>query len=297
MTEPDDGPEPNLDETPANDAPAAAAVADDDLDLDLTEEGSEGVVEDEDLRDVEIDYRGKKVMVPAGFKRDADRAATQSLQKAAEARKEAEALRKQFEAEAEEDRIDRGRIAVISEILNDYEGLTPEQWAEIERSDTPRALELQRTQGALRKQIEEAKARLAARDSERQAKAQTERSETDSRFIAGLRQLIPGWNETLAARVTEFGVKEGYSKEQLASIRDPRMVRSLYREMRYEEARAKQQRARQVEDAPTPSRAPSRGRGAAASALPSDNDSVDDWVRKENARMAKKFGNGDARAH
>lgn len=70
-----------------------------------------------------------------------------------------------------------------------------------------------------------------------------------------LRELIPAWRDgkrysTEAKQVADYGMAEGYSSEEMASIRDARMVRTLWKAMQYDNLlKAKGEKVKQLRQA------------------------------------------------
>lgn len=101
-----------------------------------------------------------------------------------------------------------------------------------------------------------------------------------------LQRDIPGWGPEMAAKLTQFALANGYTEQEVAAIRSPAMVRSIYRE--YQVAEAKKQATKrpvQVQAAPV-----TRVNTASKSKAVIDPDklSPEQWLKWRNAQVSKR---------
>lgn len=101
---------------------------------------------------------------------------------------------------------------------------------------------------------------------------------------------IKGWSPELAKSLNEHGISSGFNMEELtAAAQDPRQIRILHKAYLYDQLMKK---TAQKPALPDPKPIQTVGKNAkAGSPLPQDSDSMEVWVKKERARMAKKRSN------
>lgn len=101
-----------------------------------------------------------------------------------------------------------------------------------------------------------------------------------------LQRDIPGWGPEMAAKLSQFALANGYTEAEVAAIRSPAMVRSLYRE--YQVAEAKKQATKrpvQVQAAPV-TRVNTASKSKAA--IDPDKLSPEQWLKWRNAQVSKR---------
>ncbi len=101
-----------------------------------------------------------------------------------------------------------------------------------------------------------------------------------------LQRDIPGWGPEMAAKLTQFALATGYTEQEVAAIRSPAMVRSIYRE--YQVAEAKKQATKrpvQVQAAPV-TRVNTASKSKAA--IDPDKLSPEQWLKWRNAQVSKR---------
>lgn len=100
-----------------------------------------------------------------------------------------------------------------------------------------------------------------------------------------LQRDIPGWGAELASKLTAFALSSGYTQAEVAAIRSPAMVRSLFRE--YQVAEAKKQATKrnpQVQTAPV-----TRVNVSSKTRAVGDPDKLsgDQWLKWRNAQVKR----------
>lgn len=220
------------------DAPAAEEPAPD-ASAQPPEAASEEVVTDPPAPETfELEVDGEKFVLPKklekGFLQEKDY--TQKSQTLAEQRRSLEMAQRQQ------------RIAAMStdfhkEVAPDLQQLQMIDWAVSQKIDwnsmsTDEAFRkkleidsLKDEKSRLEKQIEGKKSEWGNKQAQEIAKLRTESLET-------IKKRLPGWTDTSAKELRQFGLSEGMTEEELNSILDPRHVSILWKAQQYEKLKA-----------------------------------------------------------
>lgn len=284
-------------------APAIEEVAEDtELQSDTeqlgeeTGEKPEGEVDDSE----EIELDGAKYRIPKAVKpllmMQADY--TRKTQEVAEQRRalesEREAHTKSIQAQMEHV-ADIGRIKVFDESLDQYRKV---DWATLRATNPEQAnaafqdmMVLQQQRDALAEKVDKALQERSRTEREALAKRAAETHAT-------LEREIPGWNQETANKVRDFALASGINRDQMTAIATtPSLAKLLHlawlgdqfqKEKKAALAKAKASAttpAAQVEAKPVPT----VGRKPSGHAKPGVHDglSIDEWMRRENARVAR----------
>lgn len=268
-----------------------------DPDAEPGDESEEDQTAEGELEEVDVD--GTKYAVPKALKdrimmhadytkktqtlaaqREAYEADQRSFQQATESHKKSQ---EHFQAHV----VEVARLVQIDEELAKYDKL---DWETIRRDDPLRAQELR----FQRDDLKEARNGLAYKVTEdlkaAQAAQQIESAKRAEESLKVINRDIPGWSEKLAQDLTEYGVANGLTKDQLRQIHfsNPGAVKFLHKAWQFDQLKAKQ-RASTVKPAPTASPVTQVGaRRAPASNEPRDTDSVEVWNKKMDAIEARK---------
>jgi predicted Rdx family selenoprotein len=220
------------------DAPAAEEPAPD-ASAQSPEAASEEVATDPPAPETfELEVDGEKFVLPKklekGFLQEKDY--TQKSQTLAEQRRSLEMAQRQQ------------RIAAMStdfhkEVAPDLQQLQMIDWAVSQKIDwnsmsTDEAFRkkleidsLKDEKSRLEKQIEGKKSEWGNKQAQEIAKLRTESLET-------IKKRLPGWTDTSAKELRQFGLSEGMTEEELNSILDPRHVSILWKAQQYEKLKA-----------------------------------------------------------
>jgi hypothetical protein len=186
----------------------------------------------------ELEVDGEKFVLPKklekGFLQEKDY--TQKSQTLAEQRRSLEMAQRQQ------------RIAAMStdfqkEVASDVQQMSMIDWALNQRVDwnsmsTDEAFRkkleldsLKDEKARLEKQIDGKKSEWGNKQAQEIAKLRAESLET-------IKKRIPGWTDTSAKELREYGLSEGMTEEELNSILDPRHVSILWKAQQYEKLKA-----------------------------------------------------------
>ena len=278
---------------PASDgAGAAQPTTDDTPNTDAA--AGDGQAAEDDGEDIEHD--GKTYRVPKELKESFLRQAdyTRKTQELAENRRalESEQARvKQLDTWAREHTVEIGHLVAIDNRLAAYQNVN---W-QAENARDPVA-----TQAAWIEfqQLKDQRAGLVGSLQQRDAqRAQAEERDRATRLAEGRAQLakaIPGWSDTKAAELGQFGIATyGLTAKEVDNLTDPRLVRVLNDAMMWRQHETKQRAAARQATASPPAQ-PVTVIGArkapvaiAASNPQSDRLSIDEWAKRRNAELAR----------
>lgn len=245
--------------------------------------------EDEDDLEEDLDglkVRGKKDAIE---KLKAERLMqadyTRKTQEVAEARKQAEAERQVFETERQVHMQNLQEVATMRAIEMQLQNFAQVNWQQLADQDPVQAMKLDHQMRALQSQREQIRASVAQRYEQF---TQTQQQEAARQLAEGQKVLqrdIPGWGPELASKLSAFALANGYTEREVAAIRSPAMVRSLYRE--YQMAEAKKQATKRtppVQAAPI-TRVNSASKSRAA--IDPDKLSPEQWLKWRNSQVKR----------
>lgn len=253
------------------------------LELD-DEQSDDGDDLEEDLDGLKV--RGKKEQIE---KLKAERLMqadyTRKTQEVAEARKQAEAERQSFETERQVHMQNLQEVATMRAIEMQLQNFGQVNWAQLYDQDPAQAAKLDHQMRHLQSQREQLRASVAQRHEQFTQVQQQEAARQLAEGQKVLQRDIPGWGPELASKLRDFALANGYTEREVAAIRSPAMVRSVYRE--YQVAEAKKQatkRTPQVQAAPvTRVNSASKSRGV----VDPDKLSPEQWVKWRNSQVKR----------
>lgn len=258
-----------------------------DVETDELPEGAELDESTADPDEEEVEYEGEKYKVPAKLKdallRQSDY--TRKTQEVAEIRRQAEAEKQQIAQEREfiqHNLKDVATVTALDQQIAQYQGVN---WDQLTESDPVQAMKLERQLRNLQSQREQA----AAAVTQRQAHfVQVQQQEAARQLQEGQRVLqreIPGWNESLARELVDYGLKRGYAPEVLQNIRNPQFVIDLHNSYQFTKLREKaSQKPKIVQEKPV-----TRIQATKATATKDpDSMSAEEWAKWRNAQIRKK---------
>lgn len=254
------------------------------LELDGEQSGDEDDDLEEDLDGLKV--RGKKDQIErlkAERLMQADY--TRKTQEVAEERKRSEYERQVFETEKQVHMQNLQEVATMRAIEMQLQSFGQVNWQQLADQDPVQAMKLDHQMRALQSQREQLRASVAQRHEQFTQAQQQEAARQLAEGQKVLQRDIPGWGPQLASKLSAFALANGYTEREVAAIRSPAMVRSLYRE--YQVAEAKKQATRrtpQVQEAPV-----TRVNSASKSRAVTDPDklSTEQWLKWRNAQVKR----------
>jgi len=268
-----------------------AGTASDELDESLLQNSELDGEQTEDEDDLEEDLDGLKVRgkKEAIEKLKAERLMqadyTRKTQEVADQRKAVEAAKEQFEAQRTFEQQNLEIVADLRAIDREMAQLNQINLNQLSDSDPVQAQKLMVRMQQLQTIRGQAAYALTQRH---QHFTQVQQQEAARRLEEGQRVLqrdIPGWGPELASKLTTFALANGYSQAEVAAIRSPAMVRSLYREYQVAEAKTNAtKRTPQVQAAPV-TRVNSTSKTRAVT--DPDNLSPEQWLKWRNSQVKR----------
>jgi hypothetical protein len=278
----------------------------DELEAELTEsdETDPGVDDDQpadgesdDEEYEEFEDGGRKAKIPKWLKPHLERNAdyTRKTQAHAAQVKAYEAQVNEFKESQkfhQENVVTVAKIVNLDEQLTALRGITEQQWAAMSVEDRTN---LQTKFTLLKDQRERVVGELQQKQQQALEKQRGEHAKQYEEGLARIAKKIPGWNDELAGKLNAYAVENGFALDELQSF-IPRKnadayVDTLRKAMLFDQlmartrAKAKQPAPPVIEPVPTV-----RPRRSPASAMPSDSDDTETWIRKERNRVAKMSG-------
>lgn len=246
----------------------------------------------------EVEYEGERYAIPTklkdAFLRQADY--TRKTQALGEDRRQVEAAREAIVAQhqaLEQDREDLGKLASIDGQIKHYQQYTQAQWDQYHETNPIEAQKLWRHFQSLKESRGEVVAGLEKRAIERRETTARDFANRTAKALSELQRDIPGFSPQVAGAITEFGISQGYTREELQGLADSRPIKILHKAMLYDQLMAKQGGAQRVKTTPPAAVKPLKqvSKGAsrpAATSEPSDKDDIETWVRKMDAKERRK---------
>jgi hypothetical protein len=248
-----------------------------------------------------IDHDGRRFAVPKelkdSFLRQADY--TRKTQEVADQRRAIEERAKALESLTETQKQDmdkRAKLVVLDEQVAWYE---KQDWDKWQQDDFVAAQQnftkfqfLKDQRNGLREEVRNAEGQ----------RAETAQREFAKRFTdtqATLARDIRNWGDEVAGKLTSYGTSIGFTLEELGTMNvDARVIKSLHKAMLYDQfiaeqkakrAKAKPSAAPTVVEEVKPLTTVATGRSRpVVSALPSDKDNDDEWLKKRWAQVEKR---------
>lgn len=254
-------------------------------DEDGEQEAGEGEPDEVEYEDFEWD--GEVVSLPKGSKlKDAllrQQDYTKKTMELAEQRKAYEAQQAALKEESEFLNKEFATYAELHHIDNQLKQYSELNWDEIVEEDPQRAIKLERDYRMLKDARNE---KLAELTEKRNKLALEKQQETARRIQEGhaiLSREIKGWSTDYAKTLLNHAKGLGYTEAELAEITDPRAFKALDKAYKYDQLQQKRSQK------PKPQQKPIKtvGKQNTVNKGISDDLSMEEWARRERARMAK----------
>lgn len=210
---------------------------------------------------------------------------TRKTQEVAEFRKQAEAERQTFETERQVHMQNLQEVATMRAIEMQLQNFSQVNWQQLADQDPVQAMKLDHQMRALQSQREQLRASVSQRYEQFTQAQQQEAARQLAEGQKVLQRDIPGWGPELAGKLSAFALANGYTEREVAAIRSPAMVRSLFREYQVAEAKKKATtRTPQVQAAPV-TRVNTASKSRAA--IDPDKLSAEQWLKWRNAQVKR----------
>ncbi|MBP9756144.1 MAG: hypothetical protein KBD40_14190 [Phenylobacterium sp.] len=272
-------------ETGPEDAPEIEAP---EVEVELDDEGNPVEAEDEDAEDYE--HNGKTYKVPKALKEGELRQKdyTQKTMEVAEIRKAVEAQQAAVAAQAAFVQTHAQEVAKFGAADTEYRQW--EQWiADNPNEATPADYHKVQT-------LKEAAARQYQVLGQLQQQSAAEAQQNDAKALSAMRETLtkdlPGYSPETESKIFSFATADlGYRPEEVAAVRDPRIVKTLHLAMLGKQATAQQSAAKtvQAQQATQPVAGLAGSRASVGSSWMSNpKTSPEEFARRRNEELAKK---------
>jgi hypothetical protein len=257
-------------------------------DADQAEETSDDSQEPQEEFE-EVEYEGKRYAVPKELKdavlRQADY--TRKTQELAQTRQQAEAeiASKTARIEAERANIQTvARLTAMDERLQQYQGV---DWQQLSQTDPVRAQQEFFQYQQLKDSRQQFVFQVQQHESQRAMQEQQETAQRMQQANDALKREISNWSPDYARELRSVAKELGADESELDGIKAPWIVKALHAQKVLSEM-TKKAGAPAPQPAPKPIRTISGGN--AKGVVDPDRMSTADWMRMENARVAKMRG-------
>ena len=188
---------------------------------------------------VEIEVDGELLEVPEKYKdyflRQQDY--TQKTQAIADERRQVEVLQGQAQQKLEE--FEFAQSVWDDVILAQQKNAEAEQWTQYlkDNIDALSATDIEKVRMAREEALTEAQ-NIATQVQQKQNEFQQSREQSFTELLNKgtevLKQRIPGWGEDHQGQVRDYGLKAGFSEQELNTVIDPRQVEVLWKAAQYD---------------------------------------------------------------
>ena len=238
-----------------------------------------------------VEFEGKEYTVPPELKgaimRQSDY--TTKTQEVAEQRKELESDQQRFQEALKLQTAHTEaytQLGVIDQQLAQYNEVDWNTWA----SQDPNAAQQAQIQlNGIREQRTQALEKLNSLQAESQQKSHTETARVVEANRAKIEKTVPNWSSDTEKAVFDFGIKSGLTETQLAGTNyDPILIGILNKARLFDELQQKQTgKTPKKATEPVPQATRVKPKRTAQKGL-HDNLSVDEWVKRREAQLAKR---------
>lgn len=255
-----------------------------------TEEDSEE--QPEAVPEVEtVEFEGKEYNIPPELKgaimRQSDY--TTKTQEVAEQRKDLEADRQRFQEAIQLQTAHTEaytELGILDQQLAYYNGLDWNTWA---AQDPNAAQQAQIQLNGIREQRTQVMEKLNSSQAESQQKAHTETARVVEANRAKIEKTVPNWSSDTEKAVFDFGIQSGLTESQLAGTNyDPVLIGILNKARLFDELQQKQTGSKPKKSEPVPQATRVKPKRTTAQKGLHDNLSVDEWMKRREAQVAKR---------
>lgn len=288
--QPDEGFVDDSEEEESTQAPEAKEA--EEAEQEPTEEGEEDSEEQtEPPPEVEtVEFEGQEYNIPPELK-DAflkNKDYTTKTQEMAEQRKDLEADRQRFQEAIQLQTAHTEaytQLGILDQQLSQYNEIDWNTWAS---QDPNAAQQAQIQMGALREQRTQAQGKLQSLHAETQQQMHNETAKVVEQNRAKIERSVPNWSSDTEKAVFDFGIKSGLTESQLAGTNyDPILIGILNKARLFDELQQKQTGKKPKKSEPVPQATRVKPKRTAQKGL-HDNLSVDEWMKRREAQLAKR---------
>jgi hypothetical protein len=257
-----------------------------DIDLDSDDEQLDDDAQPEEDDSEELEHDGQKFKIPKALKPLAMMQAdyTQKTQALAEQRKAFEAETAQKQATIQQNLQDVARVVSIDQRLQQFQNLN---WQAVSENDPLQAQQLMIERQQLMESRQQIVGTISQRDQQRAFEAQQQFEIARNEGLKVLERELPNWGAPLARQIMEFAQSDlGYSAQELQTITDPRIVKTLHAAMVGHRVLNKQKAGTAKAPATQPTPVKTVGKSSPATKNP-ERMSTDEWMKSRNQQLRK----------
>jgi len=211
---------------------------------------------------------------------------TRKTQELAETRKAFEVERDTHNQMSEQEKAATTQLTLIDHQLQQYASVNWQAW---EQNDPFGAQAAFRQYTLLKDARGQITGNLQSMAQQRTLQQQQETAKRLEQGAAELARDIKDWSPTKAAALVEHGkTRYGFSKDELDSVDDPRLIKVLHDAYQWNEHQKKQKATKQVQAAQAVRPAAKVGSPGVPQNKLADNLSTEEWMRRRTEQLRKK---------
>jgi len=237
-----------------------------------------------------VEYEGQEYNIPPELKdaimRQSDY--TTKTQEVAEQRKDLETDRQKFQEAIQLQTAHTEaytHLGILDQQLAQYNDL---DWHTLAAQDPNATQQAQIQMGALREQRTQAQEKLQSLHAETQQQMHNQTAKEVEQNRAKIERSVPNWSSDTEKAVFDFGIQSGLTESQLAGTNyDPILIGILNKARLFDELQQKQTGSKPKKSEPVPQATRVKPKRTAQKGL-HDNLSVDEWMKRREAQVAKR---------
>lgn len=236
----------------------------------------------------EIDYEGKRYSIPKPLKDGVlrHRDYTQKTQELAEQRRQHEAERHHYETAQRVYAAHRSHIARLEAVNHQLRPLEAVDWATLSRVDPAGAHAAFMEYNRLKSAREHLAFTIAQREHHSALEGQRQSATRLEKAQAVLARDIPNWSQDLWAKLSDYALSKGITRQELAEANDARHIKVLHAAWVGEQLLSKQRAA--DAGAPNAEPVPQVGRGGSPVIKSPERMSTEEWMKWRTSQLRKK---------
>lgn len=252
-----------------------------------TEQPDDESQPDED-EDEELEHDGQKYKIPKALKpllmMQSDY--TQKTQSLAEQRKAFEQQQAQQQQSIQQNIKDVAKVVAIDERLQQFQQVN---WQALSNQDPLQAQQLWFEFQSLKESRGQTLEQIKRNDAQAQQARAAQIAKAAEEGNAVLAKELPGWGKEMATNILNFAHKElGYSMEDLQTITDPRIVKTLHAAMIGHQVLKKQTGTKAKTSTVETKPVKTVGRSSAPATKNPERMTTDEWMKYRNSQASKR---------
>jgi hypothetical protein len=237
-----------------------------------------------------VEYEGQEYNIPPELKEAflKNKDYTTKTQEMAEQRKDLETDRQRFQEAIQLQTAHTEaytHLGIVDQQLAQYNEI---DWNTLAAQDPNATQQAQIQVSALREQRTQAQEKLQSLHAETQQHVHNQTAKEVEQNRAKIERSVPNWSSETEKAVFEFGIQSGLSESQLAGTNyDPVLIGILNKARLFDELQQKQSGKKPKKSEPVPQATRVTPKRTVKTGL-HDNLSIDEWVKRREAHIAKR---------